>query len=91
MAGALEIPIDSFSNGDISDDDEIPRLHEADGRGMMGRIEQAAQDRFRNGIGQELRTDVSPLIDRAVDGASFLFGEILPGHGLTPAAAVPLR
>ena len=38
---------------DVADDDEIPRLHEADGGRMVGSPQQAGQDLVRDRAGEE--------------------------------------
>ncbi len=56
------------------DDDDPPRLHEADGRCAMCGLEKALQDRLGNGIGAEA-PDVAPLGDDTVHRFGIRGGE----------------
>nr|CAI0337997.1 hypothetical protein SHINE37_41851 [Rhizobiaceae bacterium] len=54
---------------------EVPRLHEADGRGVVGGLQQAADEIVRQRIGQELVAHVAARFDGTVDGLPFLAGK----------------
>jgi len=80
--GLKEIVPDIRSEGGIPDEDEIPRLHKSDGRGMMRRQKNAAENIVRDGCRQELVPDVAPLKHSPVHGAALSVGErVLTGHG----------
>ena len=54
-----------------ADQQEVPRLHEADRRRMMGRHQHAAEYFVGDRIGQELAAHVAAIEDGAIDGGPF--------------------
>jgi hypothetical protein len=60
----------------LTDDHEIPRLHEPDRPGVMRRSQDSNKhivcDRFLH----KIASDVPPLENHAVDGCPFMVGEL---------------
>ena len=74
-SGTFEITMNSLADGRVANDNEIPGLHEAHRRRMVRRIEDSTEHLVRHGVEQEVRPDVAPLMDHAVDAPSFFRGE----------------
>ena len=72
--------MDPFAHAVITHQNKIPGLHEADGRGVVTSPQDPGQHVIRDTIGQELRTNVAPFEDTAVNGFTF-FGRKRVGIG----------
>jgi hypothetical protein len=62
--------LDPLAAGPVGDQDEIPRLREADRRGLMRRAEHAVQHVIGYRVGQEPTPHVPPLADDPVNGTT---------------------
>ncbi len=75
LGAAQKGPMNLAAHRGVSYHDEIPRLHEADGRRVMRRVEDAQQQFLRHLLGQELIAHVAARIDRAIDGGAIRLAE----------------
>src|SRR5260370_560514 len=73
----------SLAYGLIVEQDEIPRLHESDGTGVMSRRQNPNKDIMRYRTRFELPPDVTPQCDGFVNRCPLLIAKILR-HLLTP-------
>lgn len=79
---ALEDVPHFLAGVDAVDQQEVPGLHEAHGRGVVGSLEQARQYVGGDGVGQELGAHVPAFVDGAVEAGFLGFAEAVAfGHG----------
>ena len=68
----------------VVDHDEVPRLHESDRGGVMGRRQNPEQHLLREWICPELRANVAPFEDRPVHRVTLGLTERLLGLPVRP-------
>jgi hypothetical protein len=87
----LEGGVEALLHRGIADQNEIPGLHEADGRGVMGGLQDPGQNRIGNGIGPELAAHVAPGEDAFIDRGALGRREGVNGIGSDGVHEVPFH
>ena len=83
--------MDALLHRRIADQDEVPGLHEADGRRVMGGLQDPGQNRIGDGIGPELAAHVAPGEDAFVDRGALGRRERMDGIGSDGVHEVPFH